>query len=93
MQTFFIPALDLLYQRLQKGFSRRQKIWAALLGLVILGNFIFRAACPPERRFFKSPTSQTIALCASPDMVKNTVPLGTARNAKTADPERGSSLL
>jgi hypothetical protein len=93
MRIFLIPALDLLYRRLEKGFSRRQTILAALLGVAILVNFMFRAACPPERRFFRSQTSQTIALCASPDMVKNTVPLGAARSANSADPERRPSLL
>ena len=93
MQTLFIPALELLYKRLQKGFSRRQKILAALLGLAVLVNFMFRAGCPPERRFFRSPASQTIALCAQPDMVKGPVPLGAARSAKAADPERRSPLL
>ena len=93
MQTLFIPVLELLYRRLQKGFSRRQTILAALLGLALLVNFMFRAACPPERRFFRSPASQTIALCAQPDMVKSPVPLGAARNAKAADPERRPSLL
>jgi len=93
MQSLFIPALDLLYRRLHKGFSRRQQIWAALLGLIILINFMFRAACPPERRFVRSPTSKTIALCAAPDLVKNAVPLRTARSAKAADPERRPPLL
>ncbi len=93
MQTFFIPLLDLLYERLRKGFTRRQKILAALLGLVLLVNFMFRAACPPERRFFRSPASQTIALCASPDMVRHSVPLGAARSAKSPAPERLPSVL
>lgn len=92
MNTFVIPALDLLYARLQKGFSRRQKILAALLGIAVLVNFMFRAACPPERRFFRSPASQTIALCAAPDMVR-TVPLGAARSAKSPAAERHPSVL
>ena len=52
MQTL-IKALDVLYERLQKGFTRRQKVCAGLVGVVILPNYMFRAACPPERRFFK----------------------------------------
>jgi hypothetical protein len=64
MQTL-IRALDLLYERLQKGFTRRQKLWAGLVGLVILANFMFRAACPPERRFFKNPGSSGVTICAS----------------------------
>ena len=83
MNTFIIPALDLLYRRLQKGFSRRQKLWAAFLGLVVLINFMFRAACPPERRFFNSPTSSTMYVCATPDVVKNSLPLGASRSAQT----------
>ncbi len=83
MNTFIIPALDLLYRRMQQGFTPRQTILAALVGLLVLINFMFRAACPPERRFFRSPTSQTIAVCASPDMVRHSVPLGAARNAKS----------
>ena len=83
MHKFVIPALDLLYARLQKGFSRRQKLSAGLLGLVILLNFMFRAACPPERRFFNSPRSATLYVCATPDVVKNSVPLGTSRSAQS----------
>ena len=93
MQTLFIPILELLYRRLQKGVSRRQTIVAALLGGAVLVNFMFRAACPPERRFFRSPASQTIAVCAQPDMVRSRVPLGAARSAKAADPERRPPLL
>ena len=93
MNKIIIPALELLYQRLQKGFTRRQTILAALLGFAILINFMFRAACPPERRFFRSPASQTIALCASPDMVRHSVPLGAARSAKSPALERHSSVL
>ena len=85
MHKFFIPALELLEARLQKGFSRRQKIVAVLLGIVILINFMFRAACPPERRFFKSPTSRSIAICAPADLVKNAIPLGAARSATNLD--------
>ena len=83
MHRFIIPALDLLYARVQKGFSRRQKLWAGLLGLVILLNFMFRAACPPERRFFNSPRSATMYVCATPDVVKNSVPLGPSRSAQS----------
>jgi hypothetical protein len=92
MQKVFIPALDLLYRRLQRGFTQRQKILAALLGIVILINFMFRAACPPERRFFKSAASRTIALCASPDMVTRPLPLGASRSAKSPGLERPSVL-
>jgi hypothetical protein len=92
MNTIVIPALNLLYERLQKGWTRRQKIFAGLLGMLILINFMFRAACPPERRFFKSPTSRTIALCASPDMVTRPVPLGASRNAKSPAMERPAIL-
>ena len=52
MQKLIIPALDLLYERLENGFTMRQMICAALLGPAILANFMFRAACPPELRFF-----------------------------------------
>jgi hypothetical protein len=83
MHKFVIPALDLLYARLQKGFSRRQKLLAVFLGFVILLNFMFRAACPPERRFFNSPSSPTMYVCATPDVVKNAVPLGTSRSAQS----------
>jgi hypothetical protein len=83
MHKFIIPALDLLYQRIQKGFSRRQKIAAALLGLAILANFMFRAACPPERRFFNSPHSSTMYVCATPDVVKYSLPLGSSRSAQS----------
>jgi hypothetical protein len=85
MHKFVIPALDLLHQRLQKGFSPRQKMAAALLGLLILMNFMFRAACPPERRFVRSATSGTLAICATSDLVRNSLPLGAARNAKFSD--------
>lgn len=83
MHKFVIPALDLLYARVQKGFSRRQKLWAALLGLAILANFMFRAACPPDRRFFSSPRSSTLYVCATPDVVKHSVPLGSSRSAQS----------
>jgi len=92
MQTFFIPVLDLLYQRLQRGFTRRQKLWAVLLGMGVLANFMFRAGCPPERRFFRSPTSQTISICATPDMVKNALPLGRSRSARSPE-ERHKPVL
>ena len=93
MNTFVIPALDLLYARMLKGLTRRQTVLAALLGLALLVNFMFRAACPPERRFFRSPTSQTIAICASPDMVRRPVPLGASRNATLPAAERSPSVL
>ena len=93
MNTFVIPALDLLYARMLKGLTRRQTIWVALLGLALLVNFMFRAACPPERRFFRSPTSQTIAICAAPDMVRRPVPLGSSRNATSPSAERMPSVL
>jgi hypothetical protein len=83
MHRFVIPALDLLYARIQKGFSRRQKLFAGLLGIAILLNFMFRAACPPERRFFNSPLSATMYVCATPDVVKNSVPLGPSRSAQS----------
>jgi hypothetical protein len=83
MHKFIIPALDLLYRRLQNGFTLRQKLWAAVLGTVILLNFMFRAACPPERRFFTSPTSSTMYVCATPDLVKNSLPLGPSRSAQS----------
>jgi hypothetical protein len=83
MHKFVIPALDVLYARLQQGFSKRQKYLAVLLGLAILWNFMFRAACPPERRFFNSPRSATMYVCATPDVVKNSVPLGSSRSAQS----------
>ena len=83
MHNFVIPALDLLYSRFQKGFSRRQKLLAAFVGCVILLNFMFRAACPPERRFFSSPSSSTMYVCATPDVVRNSLPLGNARSAQS----------
>ena len=92
MHRFIIPALDLLYARVQKGFSRRQKLWAGLLGLVILLNFMFRAACPPERRFFNSPSSATRYVCATPDVVKNAVPLGASRSAQSQSVRHPSPL-
>ena len=69
---------------MQKGFTQKQKLWAALLGLAILVNFMFRAACPPERRFFHSPRSDTMYVCATPDVVKNALPLGSSRSAQSA---------
>ena len=81
MQLFLIPLLDLLYARIKKGFSRRQKIWAVLVSFAILMNFMFRAACPPERRFFHSPRSNTMYVCATPDVV-NSVTLGRSRSAQ-----------
>ncbi len=83
MHQFIIPALDLLYARVQKGFSRRQTLWAGLLGVAIVVNFMFRAACPPERRFFNSPRSATMYVCATPDVVKNSLPLGASRSAQS----------
>ena len=91
MQKFVIPALDLLYGRLRKGFSRRQKLLAAVLGFAILVNFMFRAACPPERRFFNSPRSNTMYVCATPDVVK-AVPLGQLRSAQSQGLKRPSPL-
>jgi hypothetical protein len=93
MHKFVIPALDLLYERVQKGFSKRQKIVAAVLGLLVVGNFMFRAACPAERRFFVSATSRSLAICAPADVVKNSLPLGKARNATNTPAERRPSLL
>src|ERR671916_810109 len=92
MQTWFIPVLDLLYRRLQRGFSRRQTVLAALLGVVILANFMFRAACPPERRFFRSPRSATLYVCATPDVVKNSLPLGASRSAQSQGVRRPAPL-
>ena len=92
MRTFVIPALELLYGRLQKGFSRRQKLWVALLGLAILLNFMFRAACPPERRFFHSPRSETMYVCATPDVVKNAMPLRSSRSAQSQAVSRPAPL-
>jgi hypothetical protein len=83
VHKFVIPALDLLYERLQKGFSRRQKLCVALLGVAILLNFMFRAACPPERRFFNSPRSSSMYVCATPDVVKSPMPLGASRSAQS----------
>jgi hypothetical protein len=89
MHKFFIPALELLEARVRKGFSRSQTVLAALIGLAIVGNFMFRAACPSERRFFKSPTSQSVAICAPEDLVRKAVPLGNARNANAAPKQVG----
>ena len=83
MQKFFIPLLELVYARLQKGFTSRQKLWAVLLGTAILANFMFRAACPPERRFFTSPSSSTMYVCATPDVDKYSLPLGNSRSAQS----------
>jgi hypothetical protein len=83
MHQFVIPALDLLYARVQKGFSRRQTLWAGLVGVAILVNLMFRAACPPERRFFNSPRSATLYVCATSDVVKNSLPLGASRSAQS----------
>ena len=93
MYKFVIPALDLLYSRMQKGFTKRQKLWATLLGLAILANFMFRAACPPERRFFQSPRSDTMYVCATPDVVKHSVPLGSLRSAQTGGLKQAQSPL
>lgn len=92
MQKFVIPALELLYACMQKGFSRRHKLWAALLGLAILANFMFRAACPPERRFFQSPRSDTMYVCATPDVVRNATPLGSSRSAQSQAVSRSAPL-
>jgi hypothetical protein len=83
MQKFFIPLLGIIYKRLQKGFTSRQKLWAVLLGIAILVNFMFRAACPPERRFFTSPSSSTMYVCATPDVAKYSLPLGSSRSAQS----------
>jgi hypothetical protein len=83
MQKFFIPLLGIIYKRLQKGFTARQKLWAVLLGIAILVNFMFRAACPPERRFFTSPSSSTMYVCATPDVAKYSLPLGSSRSAQS----------
>jgi hypothetical protein len=83
MQKFFIPILELIYTRLQKGFTSRQKLWALVLGIAILVTFMFRAACPPERRFFTSPSSGTRYVCATPDMAKYSLPLGSSRSAQS----------
>ena len=93
MHKFIIPALDLLVARVEKGFSKRQKILAAVLGVLILMNFMFRAACPAERRFFVSPTSRSLAICAPADVVKNALPLGKARNATGIPAESRPSVL
>jgi hypothetical protein len=85
MHKFVIPALDLIYARVQRGFSRQQKLWGALLGLIILASFMFRAACPPERRFFNSPRSSTMYVCATPDVVNNPGPLGSLRSAQSPE--------
>jgi hypothetical protein len=91
MHRLVIPALDLLYTRVQNGFSWRQKLLAGLLGFLILSNFMFRAACPPERRFFNSPRSHTMYVCATPDVV-NSVPLGNLRSAQSQGVKRPAPL-
>ncbi len=46
--------------------SRHQRHFEAdLLGIVVLASFMFRAACPPERRFVKNPGSSAVTICAS----------------------------
>lgn len=85
MEKFVIPGLELLHRRVRKGFSRRQIIIALLLGVVVLTNFMFRAACAPERRFVRSATSGTLAICAGSDMVRNSTSLGAARNVRLSD--------
>jgi hypothetical protein len=92
MHNFVIPALDLLYRRVQKGFSRRQKLAAACLAALLLLNFMFRAACPPERRFFNSPLSTTMYVCATPDVVKNSLPLGASRSAQSQSVKASAPL-
>jgi hypothetical protein len=89
MHKLFIPALELLESRVRKGFSRSQIVFAALIGVAILANFMFRASCPAERRFFKSRTSQSVAICAPEDLVRRNVPLGNARNANVAAKQLG----
>jgi len=85
MHVFLLPALDFLYSRVQNGFAWRQKLFVGLLGLVILLNFMFRAACPPERRFFSSPRSATTYVCAPSDVVNISLPLGGALNPRAQD--------
>jgi hypothetical protein len=70
MMRTFITALDWLYERLHRGFTRRQKVLAGVLGAVILANFMFRAACPPERRFFKNPGSSAGALLSQDGVLR-----------------------
>jgi hypothetical protein len=82
MHKFVIPALDLLYGRLKRGFTQRQKIFAVLAGVLILFNFMYRAGCPPESRFATSGKSGTVAVCAPPDVVRFALPMGEWRNAE-----------
>lgn len=82
MHKFIIPALDLLYDRLKRGFTRRQVIYAVLAGVLILFNFMYRAACPPASRFATSGTSGTVAVCAPPDVVRFALRTGEWRNAE-----------
>ena len=92
MNTFVIPALDLLYARMLRGLTRRQTVLAALLGLALLVNFMFRAACPPERRFFNSPSSPTMpgGSPAAPDRLP---PLSLPRSyACRSDLERAMGI-
>lgn len=84
MHKIIIPMLDLLYHRILKGFNQQQKLWAALLGIAILLTFMFRAACPPERRFVHSPRSSTMYVCATPDVAKDAMPLETSRSAQSS---------
>jgi hypothetical protein len=82
MHKFVIPALDLLYERLRQGFTWRQKIYAVLAGVLLLLNFMYRAACPPESRFATSGKTGTVAVCAPPDVVRYALPIGQWRNAE-----------
>ena len=72
-------------ERLQKGFTRRQKVCAGLVGLVILANFMFRAACPPERRFLNNPGSSAVTICASthPTIISPTFTLPASRQVRS----------
>jgi hypothetical protein len=82
MHKFVIPALDLLYGRLKRGFTWRQKIFAVLAGVLILFNFMYRAACPPESRFATSGATGTVAVCAPPDVVRYALRSGQWRDAE-----------
>ena len=82
MHKLIIPVLDLLYARLERGFTRRQKIYAVLAGVLILFNFMYRASCPPGSRFATSGKSGTVAVCAPPDVVRFALPMGEWRNAE-----------
>jgi hypothetical protein len=69
MGKFVIPALDLMYRRLQKGLTTGQLLCAAVLAIILLVNFMFRAGCPAERRFLVSQVTHAVAVCATPAMV------------------------